>query len=138
MVFMQAQVMMRNPYETYRTQGVMTASPMELIIMLYDALKKNLLLAKKALDNKDAATAHAKLIRAQDILGELVNSLDMSVEISKNLLDIYEYIIHELIEINLKKDPSGISAVLELIEPLREAWKEINASQKGQLSLNEG
>lgn len=126
------------PQDVYRRQAIMTASPVELIIMLYDGCRKFLMMAQRAIEKNDAATAHKHLIKCQDIIGELVNSLDMRYEISEDLLDLYEFIIKQLAEINMTKNAEAIPPVLEIVETLRNTWQEVfDNQQKGSLSLAE-
>lgn len=127
---MQAMVM-RNPQDLYRKQGVLTASPIELIVMLYDGLHKDMMLAQRAIRKRDTTGANTNLLKAQAIVRELRNSLDMSFPISKELADIYDFIMHHLVEANMKKDETKIDEALELVDELRDAWKEISLSQRG-------
>ena len=80
---MQQMVMLnRRPQDAYRKQDVMTASSVDLIVMLYDALKKNIVLGRRGIMGRNVQAAHNHLIKAQEIVTELVNSLDMSYDIS--------------------------------------------------------
>ncbi|MCL2496178.1 MAG: flagellar export chaperone FliS [Clostridiales bacterium] len=131
--------LLKNPYDTYKMQGVMTAGPMQLIVMLYNGLKKNLSLAQRAMEQKNGAeTAHKHMIKAQNIVDELLNSLDMSFSLSKDLMVIYEYLLHALAEINATKNPAAIGPLLEIIEDLRDAWQQAGEMQKGQIYVSEG
>lgn len=131
------QVMMSSAQDVYHRQAVMTASPAELIVMLYDALKKNMLMASRAIDRADAAAAHEKLMKAQAIVEELVNSLDMRVPLAEDLLSIYEYMLFAMEEVNLKKDKTLIAPLVEMIDELKGAWQAVSESQHGSLSLVE-
>lgn len=124
------QIMFASAQETYRKQGVLTASPMELILMLYDGLKKDLLQAQMALGNKNMQIAHSKLINAQDIVSELINSLDFKYSLSGELFSLYDYMIEALREININKDSSLIPPLLEIVDSLRDAWKQVGEEQK--------
>ena len=126
------------PQDAYRQQDVLTANPIDVIVMLYDALKKNILVGRKKIAKNDVQGAHDHLIKAQQIVVELVNSLDMSYEISGNLLDIYEFILRTLEEANLKKDEKALEPLVEIVGDLREAWHEISVSNKGNLYIQEG
>jgi flagellar protein FliS len=126
------------PQDAYRRQNVMTANSLDLIVLLYDALKKNIVLGKKGIIKKDAYSAHTHLMKAQQILTEMVNSLDMNYEISENLLDLYEFFIINIGEANIKKDPEPLEPVIEMVESLRSAWYEISISNKGSLYASEG
>lgn len=118
-----------NAYERYRQQGIMTASPVDLVVMLYDECIKQLRLADTALGKKNYSDANTSLKRSQDILVELINSLDFKFEIAKNLMNIYEFMIREIVDINIRKDASGIKPIVELLESLREAWAQIRKQQ---------
>jgi flagellar protein FliS len=125
------QLVMTNPCETYRKQGVLTASPIELVVMLYDALRKNMVLAQRAIGKNDPSSAHNSLMKSQAIIVELLNSLDMSYALSEDLADIYDFILRHLQEANMRKDAALIGEALELVEELRSAWKEICEAQRG-------
>jgi flagellar protein FliS len=128
-------LMMTNINDVYRKQGVMTASPIELIIMLYDGLKKDLLQTQMALSGQNMETAHKKLINAQDIVSELINSLDFRFPISKDLFRLYDFMLRSLEEINAKKDAGKIPGLMEIVESLRETWKQVADTQKGRQVL---
>ena len=125
------------PQDAYRRQDVMTAGPVDLIVMLYDALKKNIVLGKRGIMKKDISGAHKHLIKAQMILTELINSLDMSYQISEELLDLYEFALRSLTEANLHKDIEPLDPVIEMVDSIRDAWKEISAANRGSMKLGE-
>jgi flagellar protein FliS len=129
--------MITNPQDAYKKQGILTASPAELIVMLFEGLKKNLLMGQRAIVKSDMATAHAKLIRAQEIIAELINSLDMSYEISQQLLDIYEFLLGELAQINISKDAERITPLFEIVDTFRDTWREVSLSAGGRAELCE-
>lgn len=128
-------LIMKNAQDVYRKQGVLTASPMELILMLYEGLRKDLLQAQMAIKNKNLQIAHNKLMNAQDIVTELVNSLDFKYSISNELFSLYDYILKSLQQINIKKDPEGIPPLLEIVESLKDAWQQVNDAQKSNAHL---
>ena len=133
------QLAFTNAQDTYRKQGILTANPVELIVMLYDGLKKNIVLARRLIERSDAAKAHKHLMKAQDIITELMNSLDMSFEISEDLLSIYEFMLRILEEANLNKDASQLEAIVEIVTSLRDTWQEVSEGQRGNLAaLAEG
>ena len=125
------------PQDVYRKQDVLTATPIDIIVMLYDALKKNIILGRKKIKKADVQGAHDHLLKAQQIVIELINSLDMNYEISEGLLAIYEFILKTLEEANLKKDEQTLEPLEEIIGSLRETWKEISVSNKGNLYKEE-
>ena len=72
------------------------------------------------------------LLRAQDIVGELMSSLNMDVgEIAEGLFKLYEYADYCLVEANIKKDPEWIERGLSVLTGLREAWVEIARKPRG-------
>jgi len=115
----------------------MTASSVDLIIMLYDALKKNIVLGRRGIDKKDLQSSHKNLIKAQEIVTELINCLDMNYQISEELLAIYDFILRNIEEANIRKDKEPLEPVIEMIDSLREAWKEISSTTKGSMYLQE-
>ncbi|SHE61561.1 flagellar protein FliS [Caldanaerobius fijiensis DSM 17918] len=117
-------MMINNPYQQYRTDAVMTASPEELTLMLYDGIIRFLNQAKEAILSRDMQTAHEKLIRVQDILNELNATLDRSYDIASNLASIYDFMIRKTIEANIKKDVNIIDEVLEFARDLRNTWQQ--------------
>ena len=135
---MQQMIMLNSrPQDAYRRQDILTASSVDLIVMLYDALKKNIVLGRRGIMKKDAASAHRHLMKAQLIVEELVNCLDMSYEISGELLGLYEFALQSLETANMRKDPEPLGPVIEIVESIRDAWKEISVSNRGTMQLGE-
>jgi len=126
-----------SPQEAYRRQDVLTASSIDLIVMLYDALKKNVILGRRAIDKKDVIGAHKSLMKAQDIVAELINSLDMNYQLSEELLTIYEYILGQLQDANIRKNKEPLAPVIEMVDSIRDAWKEVCLTNKGNMYISE-
>lgn len=119
---------MNNPYQQYRQQGVLTANPSELIVMLYDACIKNMKLAQIHIEDKNIQGANTAFQKAQDIMAELVSSLNFDYEISEQLLSIYDFVIRSLVDSNIKKDPAVLPDLVEIMADLREAWAQIRSA----------
>jgi len=135
---MQQMVMLNTrPQDAYRKQDVLTAGPIDLIVMLYDALKKNIILGKRGIEKKDVPGAHKSLMKAQMILTELINSLDMNYEISDELLSLYEFALKNIADANLHKNTEPLEPIIEMVDSIREAWKEISGLNRGQIKLGE-
>lgn len=117
-----------NPYQQYRQAEVESLSQGELILMLYDGAIRFL---REAIDLsgdfRNYEKVNANLLRVQDIITELMVSLDMDKggEISQNLLSIYVYVKRKLIEANMKKDKADMDEALKHLQSLRSAWDEI-------------
>ncbi|HWS30607.1 MAG TPA: flagellar export chaperone FliS [Clostridia bacterium] len=121
----------QNPADAYMRQGVLTASPAELIVMLYDGCIRQLKLGALATGKKDFERANACFQKAQSILGELAASLDMSFELSENLLELYEYMIGEIIAVNESKNTERLDGVLSLLLDLKAAWVQVAKNGAG-------
>lgn len=115
-----------NPYDEYKTTQIQTATPGQLILMLYQGAIKFCKISKISIEDKDFIKANKYLIKVQDIITELTISLDMKSgsEIAKNLSSLYEYMNRKLLEANIKKDIEIISEVQSLLEELESAWQE--------------
>lgn len=121
-----------NLKQEYLTQSVMTASPVDLIVMLFDSCIKNLRLAEICLsDSNDFTKTNLHLQRAQQIIMELVNCLDTSIELSAQLLDIYDYLLRTLREMNIRKDFSLMPDILEVLTSMRDTWQLISKAPYG-------
>jgi len=115
-----------NLKQEYLTQSVMTAAPAELIVMLFDSCIKNLKLAELALtDRKDIAGANTHFIKAQKIIMELTNCLDTSYALSTQLLELYDFLLHAMREMNTKKDLGQLPDVLDILGSLRDTWQQV-------------
>ena len=135
---MQQMVMINSrPQDAYRRQDVMTANAVDLIVMLYDALKKNIILGRRGIAKNDPQSAHNHLMKAQDIVSELIKSLDMTYEISEELLAIYGFALRSLADANIRKDPEPLEPVIEMVDDLRSAWKEASGIMKGNMQWRE-
>ncbi len=124
-----------DPRKEYLKQEVMTASPAELVAMLYSACVKNMKLAVMAWeDSKDIATINNCLIKAQKVIVELMNSLDMSIELSGQLLKVYEFILKELRAANVKKDLSNVEPLIAMLESMRDTWYSVAQQQRSSMA----
>lgn len=111
-------------YKAYQRAQVETVSPAKWIPMLLNEACISTELGIQAVEAKDFATAHARLLKAQDILLELMGALDMSVPISENLYQLYEFIHGLLVEGNVQKDKVPLQQALPLLKELHETWSE--------------
>lgn len=121
----------------YQNDSVMTASPMDLVVMLYDALIKQIKLSDIFLENREYEKVNQRLSRAEDIVSELLCSLDLSYPISEELMKLYDFMLQELIQINLQKDRSRIPPLLEIVESLREAWVSVRNGSARAFAVEE-
>lgn len=123
--------MLENPYQRYRQVQLETASPLELIIKLYDGALRFIQSAQKALTDKDYQGSNRDIQRAEQIVEELNNSLNLDAgEMAENLRELYRFINRTLFEANIRKDPAKLEAAAELLRSLRESWVQLRKQQK--------
>jgi flagellar secretion chaperone FliS len=113
-----------NAYNQYKENSVFTASPEELTLMLYNGLIKFLMLAQKAIDEKESQKAHESIVRAEDIVQEFMASLNMKYDVSRNMMLMYDYMYRRLIEANTKKDKEILEEVLGFAKEFRDIWAQ--------------
>ncbi|MBS3947258.1 MAG: flagellar export chaperone FliS [Dethiobacter sp.] len=123
---------MSNPYLAYQQQSVLTASPGELTLMLFNGCLKFLGQAEGAMARQDIQGAHNALLRVQDIVVELMVTLDPQYEVSQGLMALYDYLRRRLLEANLRKDPAIVKECLGLATELRDTWAEAVKLSRGQ------
>lgn len=113
-----------NPYQSYQQNSVNTASPGELTLMLYNGCLKFILLGKKAIVAGEIEEKNTNIIKAQNIVHELMVTLNMDVAVSKDLMSLYDYMNRRLIDANLKNDIAALEEVEGLVTEFRNTWKE--------------
>jgi flagellar protein FliS len=114
-----------NAYQQYANNKVMTASPAELTLMLYDGAIKFINIALGAIEEKDVQKAHTNILKAEHIIDYLRQTLDMKYAVAQDFENIYSYLASRLIEANLKKDPEILQEVNEHLRSVRDTWKEV-------------
>src|SRR5215467_6765682 len=114
-----------NAYQTYRQTQTHTAAPGELVVMLYQGAVRFVSAAIDAIENKNIEAAHQNLLRAQDIITELSESLDVERggDLARNLASLYEFFNRQLFEANVRKDAKPARDVLSLLRELLPAWQ---------------
>lgn len=119
----------------YVSDSVHTMSPGHLIVALYDRVLLDLDRALTALDDHDVYATHTALIHAQQIVDELLNSLDLKLwPDGRSLAAIYRRVQSALIAANVNKDPALVHECRALLVPIRDAWREA----AGVVSSNAG
>ena len=119
---------MNNNLMNYQKVQVTTADRLKLVVMLYDGAISFLKTALKYLEKNDMAGKGMYIAKAQDIIDELNNSLNLEEggEIAVNLRKIYNFIYFYLVKANISKDPKMIKEVIGILSTLKEAWEEIS------------
>lgn len=116
---------MYNATQAYRNNQVTTATPGELTFLLYNGAIKFIKQAKQEIEAKNLQGAHSYIVRVQDILKELMLTLNPNVEISEQFLTMYEYMMERMIEANIKKDTAILDEVEGFFVEFRDTWKEV-------------
>lgn len=114
----------------YNRNQILTASPAELNMMLYNGAIKFCNLAKKCMENKDIEGANTYTQKARKIIVEFRNNLDFNYEVAKDFDRVYEYIYYVLVDANVKKDPEMIDIALHHIKEMRDAWQQVMSANK--------
>ena len=113
----------------YMGDTVTTASPQQLLVMLYDRLALDLDRAQAALTAGDRDAAGEQLNHAQEIVIELRSSLQVDAwEGGPRLASLYSWLLTELVQANIKADKNRVASCLLVVEPLRDAWRQAAAS----------
>jgi len=114
-----------NAYQVYRQTQTQTAAPGELVLMLYRGAIRFLSSAIEAIDAQNTAEAHTKLVKTQDIIADLLGSLDheRGGDVARNLSALYNYMLRLLIEANVGKDAKPAREVQGLLRELLPAWE---------------
>jgi flagellar protein FliS len=123
-------------YAQYNNSKVLTASPAELVLMLYEGAIKFCNIAIMAIEKEDGERAHNYIIKVERIIDELRLSLDSKYEIAEDFEQIYVYLIQRLLEANIKKDPEILKEVILHLRSVRDNWKKVmeaNQTMKGNV-----
>ncbi|URM33480.1 flagellar export chaperone FliS [Cytobacillus firmus] len=113
------------PHQAYKQNSVNTATPGELTLLLYNGCLKFMKLAKIAIQENNIEQRNINLIKAQNVVQELMLTLNMDVEISKSMMQMYDYIFQRLIEANTKNSIEIIDEVEGYVLEFRNTWKEV-------------
>ena len=114
-----------NAYETYQKQKILTATPAELTLMLYEGAIKFLNIAIMGIEKNDVEKAHNNIQKAQRIIDEFRATLDFKYPVAKEFDKVYEYLQYRLVWANVKKDIEIIEECLGHLRGMRDTWKEV-------------
>ena len=131
------------PLRSYKTIATQTAPPGQLVLMLYEGAIRFLERAQAGFQHEDPlefnTTINNNVIRAQEILNELNNSLDLHQggALAATLRRLYGYINRQLTLSNTRKSPEGIHDSIERLSVLRDAWSEMLRQQNAAFDTPE-
>lgn len=113
--------------QQYRKSAINGASPLQLVIMLYDGATRFLNAAKVAMEEGNLHKQNEMCLRAQDIVTELMSCLDMQQggEIAKNLFSLYTFVFDRIVQGNIEDAPIYLDQAMKVLSDLRESWSQI-------------
>ncbi len=122
--------MAANPYAQYQRSKILTASPAELTLMLYEGAIKFGNIAIDAIEAKEVEKAHEHIIKVQRIIEEFRATLNMKYPVAQDFENVYSYLASRLVEANVKKDAEIMREVVEHLRTMRETWIEVMRKNK--------
>lgn len=128
-----------NPYlKEYKKNQIETATPEQVLILLYDGAIQYLNRAKVALEQSNAEQYHSNILGCQKILLEFMNTLDMTQggSLAQNLYRLYDYLHHTLVKAGINKSVESIDEVLKHLTGLRETWQKAIEIANSEKSAN--
>lgn len=120
-------MLQQQAFSAYNNSKILTASPAELTLMLYDGAIKFVNIAIVAIEKKDIEKAHNHIRKAERIILEFQSTLDHKYEVSKDFDKVYDYLLLRLRDANIKKDADILEEVLKHLRTMRDTWKEVMA-----------
>lgn len=112
-------------YSAYQNSKVMTASPAELTLMLYEGAIKFCNIAIMGIEQNDIQKAHTNITKVEAIIEEFRSTLDFKYPVAKDFEEVYKYLYDRLVQANLKKDKEILEEVLGHLRTMRDTWKEV-------------
>ena len=119
-----------NAYAQYNNSKILTASPAELTLMLYEGAIKFCNIAIMGIEQKDIQKAHSNIVRVQRIIEEFRSTLDRKYPVAEDFDRVYVYLLQRLLEANLHKDPEILKEVLTHLRSMRDTWVEVMKANK--------
>ncbi len=114
-----------NGYSNYANNKIMTASPAQLTLMLYDGAIKFCNIAIAGIEAKDIEKAHNNIRRVEKIIAEFRSTLDHKYPVAKDFDKVYEYLEYRLRQANIRKDKEMVEEVLNHLRSMRNTWEEV-------------
>lgn len=119
-------------YAAYNNSKIMTASPGELTLMLYEGAIKFCNIALVAIEQNDIQKAHINIVKVENIIEEFRATLDHKYPVAEEFEKVYLYIYDRLVEANIKKDTVILDEILKHLRTMRDTWKEVMVRAKQQ------
>lgn len=119
-----------NAYAQYNNSKILTASPAELTLMLYEGAIKFCNVAIVAVEQKDIQKAHDNIVKTEHIIDYFRQTLDMKYAVAEDFERVYTYLSQRLVQANMKKDKEILEEVNQHLRDMRDTWKQVMALNK--------
>lgn len=119
-------------YQQYEKSKILTASPAELTLMLYEGAIKFANIAVMAIEKGDVEKAHNNIRKDERIIEEFQVTLNHKYPVAKDFDEVYKYLQQRLLEANIKKDKVIMEEVLRHLRTMRDTWKDVMRLAKTQ------
>ncbi len=120
----------QNPYAQYNNSKILTASPAELTLMLYEGAIKFCNIAIMGIEQGDIQKAHTNIVKVQRIVDEFRATLDMKYPVAQDFDRVYVYLQKRLVDANMKKDKEIVEEIATHLRSMRDTWKEVMRTAK--------
>lgn len=117
-------------YNQYANNKIMTASPAQLTLMLYDGAIKFCNLAIMGIEQKDMNKAHTNIRKVENIVQEFRSSLNFKYPVAQDFENVYKHIYDRLVEANIHKDKEILEEILGHLRTMRNTWEEVMKNAK--------
>jgi flagellar protein FliS len=115
----------QNPYAQYNQSKILTATPAELTLMLYEGAIKFCNIAILGIEQNDMEKAHKNIMKTQRIIEEFRNTLDHKYPVWEDFDRVYVYLLQRLFDANVHKDKEILEEVNKHLRSMRDTWKEV-------------
>lgn len=119
-----------NAYAQYNNSKVLTATPAELTLMLYEGAIKFCNMAILAVEQKDIEKAHMNIVKTEKIIDHFRITLDMKYPVAQDFERVYSYLSRRLVQANISKDVEILEEVCGHLRTMRDTWKEVMQQSK--------
>lgn len=115
----------QNMAQQYNRNKILTATPAELTLLLYEGAIKFCNIAQVAIEKNDTEKAHTNIVKAEMIIEELQSTLNRKYPVAEDFDNVYKYIYSLLVDTNMKKDTQVLDQALAELRGMRDTWKEV-------------
>ena len=115
----------QNMAQQYNRNKILTATPAELTLLLYEGAIKFCNIAQVAIEKNDTEKAHTNIVKAEMIIEELQSTLNRKYPVAEDFDNVYKYIYSLLVDANMKKDLELLEKATDELRGMRDTWKEV-------------